>query len=290
MSATAVKLSLVTSFLIRVGLFDKTLSDLLLDDGVGVGERLDETVVEGVVLGGAGGVLLASVLGALLLEDGGAVGLAGGRGGNLEATGGLGEGVKLLHHVSVLERVLLGLVVNANGGPDGAELGLNLVRVDNSGEIGAVDGVTLELVSTLLLALLGVGSEDVVEAVEGIGGEDGESSDVTTGGELEEVESVDVASVNTGEVPGASLDVRVTVSVDDQGSLADGESGVAVLSVSVSHLLRLADSVEVLLGSELVESVEESAGRAGVDGVGDERKLGHIVDTVTTGHNQGSAG
>jgi len=237
MSATAVKLSLVTLFLFAIFLVDKSHPDLLSDDGIGVGERLDETVVEAVVAAESDGALLTAGLGSLVLDSGGAGNLAGLSSDDLVGTSGLAEGVELLHHVSVLERVLLRLVVHADGGLDGAELGLNLVRVDDSGEVGTVDGVTLELVSALLSSLLGVGAEDVIEAVEGIGGPDYESSNVTTGGELEEVESVDVASVNTGEVPGASLHVGVTVSVDDKGSLAHGESGVAVLSLSVSHLL-----------------------------------------------------
>ena len=216
--------------------------------------------MEGVVAGEPDGGLGTAGLGSLVLEGGDAVGLAGLSSDDLVGTSGLGEGVELLHHVSVLEGVLLRLVVHDERSLDGAELGLNLVRVDDSGEVGTVDHVTLELVSALLGSLDGVGAEDVVEAGEGIGGEDDESSNVTTGGKLEEVESVDVAGVNTGEVPGASLDVRVTVSVDDQGSLAHGEARVAVLSLSVSHLLGFADSVEVLLGSELVEGGEERSG------------------------------
>jgi hypothetical protein len=289
MSATAVKLSLVTVFLFGVLLVNSSHSDLLSDDGIGVGERVNETVVETVVAGGPGGALRTSGLGSLVLKSGGTGGLAGLSSDDFVGTSGLAEGVELLHHVSVLERVLLGLVVHANGGLDGAELGLNLVRVDDSGEVGAVNGVTLELVSTLLGSLLGVSAEDVVELGEGVGGPDHQSSNVTTGGELEEVESVDVASVNTGEVPGASLDVRVTVSIDDQGSLAHGESGVAVLSLSVSHLLGFADSVEVLLGTELVEDGEETTGGGSVERLGDEGELGDIVDTVTTGHDERSA-
>jgi len=290
MSATAVKLSLVRFFLIGIFLIDETHSNLLSDDGIGVGERGNESTVEGVVADGAGGTLGTASLASLVLEGGLTVNLSLLGGNNLVSAGSLAEGVKLLHHVAVLERVLLGLVVETDGSLDGAELGLNLVRVDDSGEVGTVDGVTLELVSTLLGALGGVGAEDVVEAGEGIGGEDDESSEVTAGGELEEVDSVHVARVDTGEVTGASLDVGVLVSVDDQGSLAHGESGVAVLSFTVSHLLGFADSVEVLLGAELVEGVEESTGGAGVHGVGDERELGHIVDTVTTGLDERSAG
>jgi len=204
-----------------VFLIDKTHSDLLSNDGVGIGERGNETGVEGVVSNGSLGALGTSNLGSLVLEGGlagGVTGLGGndlvgagslgegvelegglaggvtGIGGNdLVGAGSLGEGVELLHHVAVLERVLLCLVVETDGGLDSAELGLNLVRVDDSGKVGTVDGVTLELVSTFLGSLNGVGAENVVEAGEGIGGEHDESSDVTTGGELEKVESVDVA-------------------------------------------------------------------------------------------------
>jgi len=193
MSATAVKLSLVRFLLIRIFLIDKTHSDLLSNDGVGIGERGNETGVEGVVSNGSLGALGTSNLGSLVLEGGLAGGVTGLGGNDLVGAGSLGEGVELLHHVAVLERVLLCLVMETDGGLDSAELGLNLVRVDDSGKVGTVDGVTLELVSTFLGSLNGVGAENVVEAGEGIGGEHDESSDVTTGGELEKVESVDVA-------------------------------------------------------------------------------------------------
>jgi len=176
-----------------VFLIDKTHSDLLSNDGVGIGERGNETGVEGVVSNGSLGALGTSNLGSLVLEGGLAGGVTGLGGNDLVGAGSLGEGVELLHHVAVLERVLLCLVVETDGGLDSAELGLNLVRVDDSGKVGTVDGVTLELVSTFLGSLNGVGAENVVEAGEGIGGEHDESSDVTTGGELEKVESVDVA-------------------------------------------------------------------------------------------------
>merc|ERR1719197_2007792 len=98
-------------------------------------------------------------LGLLVSKNLGAGSLAGLGGNDLVGTVGLGEGVESLHHVAVLERVLLGLIVEADALLEVVELGLNLVRVDNSGEIGAIHGSALELVSTLLLTLLGVGAE-----------------------------------------------------------------------------------------------------------------------------------
>ena len=76
-------------------------------------------------------------------------------------------------------------------------------------------------------SLFSVGSEDVVEGSEGVFGEDNESAEVTTWGELEEVESVDVAGIDTGEVAGGSLKVGVLVTVNNKGSLGELEARVS---------------------------------------------------------------
>lgn len=104
---------------------------------------------------------------------------------NFEFTSDLGVGVKLLHKSSVLKWVLVGGLSSERSGSNGAELALNLVRVDDSGEISAGHHASVKLISTLFNTLLSVGSEDLVEVIEGILGEDDESAEVTTWGELE---------------------------------------------------------------------------------------------------------
>lgn len=81
-----------------------------------------------------------------------------------------------------------------------------MVRIDDSGKISACHHVTVELIARLFNTLNSVGSEDSVECGEGILGEDDESADVTSGGELEKVKSVDTAGVNSGQVTGGSLE------------------------------------------------------------------------------------
>ena len=157
----------------------------------------------------------------------------------------LGEWVELLHHGLVGEWVLLGLVVNSDGGLEVSQLGLNLVGVDDSSEISAGHNVSVELVSGLLEGTVSVGTEDGVEGLEGILGEDEESSKMSTWGKLEDVKSVDVASVNTWEVLGLSLNSVGLVSVDDQWTLTHDVSGVSVLTSSGSDVSGLSNLGEI---------------------------------------------
>ena len=98
-----------------------------------------------------------------------------------------------LHESLVLKRVLLALGGNVGVDALHAELGLDLVGVDDSGEVSAGHHVSAELESTLLDTSLSVGTEDVVEGLEGVLGEDNKSTEVTTWGELEEIQAGDVA-------------------------------------------------------------------------------------------------
>jgi hypothetical protein len=87
-----------------------------------------------------------------------------------------------------------------------------------------------------------VSAEETVKSVESSGGEDNESSNVTTGSKHEEVKSVDVARVNTGEVARVLGNVGVIISVNDERSFTDGETRVSHFTLTVSHLLGVTDS------------------------------------------------
>ena len=75
--------------------------------------------------------------------------------------------------------------------------GLDFVGVDDSCDVSVGKNRSVELVSRFLLASGCVGTEDLVELLEGGGSPDDESTDVTTRSELEEVKSVDIADINT---------------------------------------------------------------------------------------------
>lgn len=254
--ASSASLSLVIFLFFRFGSFDSSFSDFVENDLVGIDECLLKIVGESVESRGTDGLVFVSSLGSLGLDSLGAVGNSLDNGSSVSLGLSVSVGVESLHHSLVLERVSLGLVVEfvvGNGNSDGSKLSLNLVSVDDSGEIGAVDDIALHGVAGLSLSLGSVGSEDGVKRFEGITGEDDEASDGTTGSELEEVESVDVADINTGQVAGGLLDVVVGVSVDDEGSSSVGETSISVLSLSSSHSLGLAHALEISLSAKSVE-------------------------------------
>lgn len=257
---------------------------------MGILEGSLQVVGETVEAGSAGSLLLASGLGSLVLESGSAGGSSGLDSLGLSSAESLGSWVESLHHGAVLEWVLLLLVVSADGGSDLSELALDLVGVDNSGEVGAVHHVSAELESTLLDTLLVVGSEDLVEGLEGVLGEDNESSEVTTWGELEQVESVDGASVDTWEVASGLLDKWVLISVDDQRSLLEHEAGASQFANTGASSLVVADTAEVLRGTSVHEGGKESLGGLNVEAVEDKRQLWDLLNFVTTGLDEWSAG
>jgi len=261
----------------------------LLENGISFGEGLNETGVEGVESGGSGLLVSLSGLGAGLLDSGSSGGNSSFLGSGFLGNGSVGVGVHLLHHGSVLEGVLLGLIVSSDGSSDSAELGLNLVGVDNSSKVSAFHGSTVEVVSSLLNTRLGGGSEDVIKGTEGGRSVDNESTDVTTRGELEEVESVDVASVNSGHVSSVLGDVGVVVVVDNEGSSSDGESGVSHLTLTVSHGLGSTDSGEIGSGTVRGEGLEHGTGGLSRVDVGNHGEFGDGVSSVSSGENEGSA-
>jgi len=100
---------------------------------------------------------------------------------------GLGVWVQFVHEGFVGQWVLSGLVMCSNGVSDISELCLNLVRVDDSSKISAGHLSSWESISSLLSGFLVIGSENGIELLESILGEDDESTKVTTWGKLEDV-------------------------------------------------------------------------------------------------------
>jgi hypothetical protein len=206
----------------------------------------------------------------------------------LGGTSDLVEGVKSVHENAIGKRVLLGATLNSGRDLGSAELGLDLVGVDDSGEVSAVHDVAVEDIATLFDVSSAVVAEDTVECLEGILGPDDEATEVTTRGELEEVKSVNVDEVNTGEVSGGSLDALVLLTVDDQGASAENVSGVSQLTVASSDFLGISGSLDVFTSTNVLEGGEEGLGGVNVEGVNNEGKLGDIQDFVTSGKNERS--
>ena len=208
-------------------------------------------------------------------------------------------GVKTEHDLLVAERVLL-LNVGALGASlalGSTEDGLDFRRVDETGQISVGDNVLGKEVVLLEGGRGGARAEDLVEGLESGGGPDNEATEVTTRGELEEVEGEDGGGLNTGDVA-ESTDELLAVGlgvVDDKGTAALAEAAVTELTLTGAHLLGLLDLGEVGAGTE---GLEEGNGGLGLGesgvleglGLNDEGNLGDVGDTVTAGEEQSGDG
>ena len=276
-------------FLIILLLVDKTSLDFVEDNLMGGLEGFFETFFESGVAGGSLCLLFTSSLGSLLNEGSGAGLFASLNSCCFGFTKSLGGRVENLHESFVLKRVLLALGCLLSANLLHAEFGLNLIRVDDSSEVGACHHVPSKLEALLLLASLAVGTEEGIQLLEGVLSEDDKTTKMTARGELEKVQSLHVANVNTGEVSGSLLDEIVLFTVDDERTTFEDESAVAHLSGSRAELFGGASAGEVTTEANVVEALKELGGFLNVEAVDNKRELGHIINFMTTGHDEGTA-
>ena len=209
-------------------------------------------------------------------------------------------GVQAQHDLLVAKRVLLlhGTTAGDSVALGSVEGALDFGAVDEAVEVGLGDAVGGQEEVALVGGGLGGGAVDLVEGLEGGRGPDDKAAEVTTGGELEEVESGDGAGLNTGDVAEAT-DNLATVGlgvVDDEGTTALAVTAATELTLTGAELLGAPDLVEVITGTD---GAEESNAASGLgdggtleDGrVDDEGDLGDGHDLVATGHQErGSSG
>lgn len=159
--------------------------------------------------------------------------------------------------------------------------GLDLLRVDESGNVGGRDlGLGKNKAGLLLV--------DRVEGGNGGFGPDDESTDVTTGSELEEVEGLDGASLDTWNVLECSNDSFI-LGVNDQRSPSLPVPPVPQLSLSGPDLSRVGNLGDVGVSRDGLEQLDGSPGLLGGLDIGrdDEGTFLDLLDSVTSSENKG---
>ena len=208
-------------------------------------------------------------------------------------------GVQAQHDLLVLERVLL---LHRRPPCEGTALGsvedvLHLGAVDETREIGLRDEVAGQEEVLLVHRRLGRRSVNVIESLERSRGPDDEASEVTTRGELEQVQGRDGARLDTRQVA-ETLDHQLAVQdgvVDDKGTTSLLETATTHLSLTRTHLPRLLDPVDIGGRAAGLEhglgagSLGEDGGLAQL-GIDNERDFGDGHDLVATGHEEGDRG
>lgn len=219
--------------------------------------------------------------------------LGSGLSAELDTSSALGVGVELDESTEILQWVLLA-GVSLLLLLDWAKLALDFVGVDDSGEVGVGDLGVGETVVDLSGGGLLVGSVEVVQSLKSTTGPDDESANVTSGSEEEEVETVDVDELNSGDVS-ERLNHWGLLVVDDQGASSLDVSSVSELTLSASDLAGILGLFNIGVGGESLEDLDGLRGLLNVEDAfvaEDEWDLRDLFDSVSSGQDQrsGSAG
>jgi len=190
---------------------------------------------------------------------------------------GVVGGVELLHSSMVLEGVKSGEL--SDEGSLGSEGSLDFFGVDDSEDVSVSQLGSGQSVSLLLLGRSNSSvSKDLVERLEGILGPDDKSSDVTTRGQSQQVQSSNSAELNSRNVSEGLLHGS-SLGVDNQGSNSSSPSSVSGLTLSLSLASVFLDLLAIFVSSQILEDGDSSLGLGqGINNrvVDNERNLGNL--------------
>jgi hypothetical protein len=169
---------------------------------------------------------------------------------------------------------------------------LNFVGVGNAGNVGVGQDGARRLVTLLLSGDVLARAEDAVELLKGVLSPDDEATQVTTRGELEQVQARNIGHFDTRNVT-EGLDDGTFVLVDNQGTTTLDVTSVSHLALTATDVAGVLDLLDVLEG---IKGLEELDGLLGLDdtvesGLRDNQgDLVDLLDAVTTSHDEGSQG
>jgi len=201
---------------------------------------------------------------------------------------GLSIGVKLDQIAKVLQGVLFADVENGLS-DHGAHAALNFVRVDDTTKVGVSHDGTGKGKALFELGLGLVASKERVQTHKGILKPDDKSTQMTSRGEFQQVESVHMKSFNTRQIP-QSLKQGALLGIDDKRASPLYASPVPHLTLTSADGSGIFDFLNILIG---LKTLQQSHSLFGFDYfsnalVGEnKRNLGNAFNAVSSSQNEG---
>ena len=198
------------------------------------------------------------------------------------------EGIDLVHGLSVLEWVLLLSGVKSSRSLLVSEDSLNFIGVDDGSDIRVRNDFSLEDVALLLNGGTVVRTELSGKLFKGTLGVDAESTELSTWGQVSDVKSVDIEDCDAWNISGGSVETLRLLIDDKKGTSSVLELLASGLALSCSEGLGSNDSLNILESSE---TLEDGNGLFGLLDfaelvIENQRKLGNLADSVTSGQNE----
>jgi hypothetical protein len=199
------------------------------------------------------------------------------------------SGVQVMQGLVITQRVALLDMMSGNIALLGTDGALNFVAVDDSADVGVGNLSAGQNVALLLDSTEPAGSEDIVEFLEGIGSPNDEPTNVSSWGQLKEIQSADVEGLHTGDVSDGTEQRDVVTLVDNKGSTSTAITSVTELAQTSSDSDSVDDLSNVGIGTNVLEELNGLL--CALDTldlvVNDERELGDLIHTMTAGLHQG---
>lgn len=199
--------------------------------------------------------------------------------------------VQGLHGLQVLQGVGLQALSGSEAFLGGTKSRLDFAGVDDATQVRVGHPVSGKSVTRLEGSFFSEGTVDGFELFESTLSPDAETTQVTTGGQLEQVQSRDTGNFDTGDVT-ESLDNTAVFGINDKGTTAFTVATVAHLTLTGTEGTAGLDAFNVSDGSNLLEDFDGSASL--VDAFNsrgqDQGEFGNLLDAVTTSHDEGGQG
>jgi len=200
--------------------------------------------------------------------------------------------VKFSHGSSVSEWIGLGSSGSSGLWFGGSDNALDGVGVDDSGQISGGDDFVLQSVSVFEGGGTFARSEVSFQSGESGLGPDAQSTQMTTWGKLSDVQSVDIAHIDTGDVSGGSSQGFTTFINDEQWSSSHFVSSISQFTFTASQLSVRHNSSNIFPKSKGFQQGDGVFGFSDLTNgiVQDQWQLVQTQNSVTSGHNQWWAG
>lgn len=172
------------------------------------------------------------------------------------------------------------------------EFGLDFVGVNDSGDVGVTQDGSLEVIVLLFSGSISVGTEDGVQGRESGFSPNNKSAELTSGGEFQKVQTVDVGNGDSGHVSEGLGEFDVFGADNDEGTLTGVVAVVSPLATAASEGAGVDNAFDVFEGADAAEPGDGVLGSFDVFNgvVEDKGQFVDAIDSVTAGLDEGDDG
>mmetsp|Transcript_46732 Transcript_46732/g.53903 ORF Transcript_46732/g.53903 Transcript_46732/m.53903 type:complete len:288 (-) Transcript_46732:4-867(-) len=147
------------------------------------------------------------------------------------------------------------------------------------------------MITDLFGGNLSVGTENIIQSLNGGFSPDDESTQTTSGSQRSQVHSVDVLDFQTGDISAGVLQLITVFVVDEERTSSLGVSSVSQFTLTSAELLGVLGSDNIFVGTDSLQDGDEISGLFDMgEVINNQRQFRDGVNLVSSGHDQSGDG